>query len=153
MSESENPKVNRYLKDKAMDLIDHALGRPLFPLEKSYRNHFATEADGDLAKQFDASPFWRRSGRSDDMAFYSVTHEGREALAAHLKEVDPHKPYIVEFEGFSSIAPAKSRSAARYAYYLRVSDACHDLSFSDFQRRATVRSAPLSTNGGPNAKA
>lgn len=29
-------EVNRYLKDKAMDHIDHALGRPVDPMDETY---------------------------------------------------------------------------------------------------------------------
>lgn len=48
----KNPTVNRYLKDKAMDHIDHALGRPVDPLRESYRNHFYLCSDeGDLDGQ------------------------------------------------------------------------------------------------------
>lgn len=74
---TRNPRVNRYLKDKAMDHIDHALGRPVDPMGETYRNHFATGADGKDAKQFAASSNWEKVGQRDDMAFFAVTDAGR----------------------------------------------------------------------------
>ena len=80
-------QVNRYLKDKHFDRIDHALGRPVDPMVKSYRNHFAADAGSDLAAMFRASDHWRE-GRSDgDMAYFFVTDAGRAALRDHLGEV------------------------------------------------------------------
>ncbi|WP_319533384.1 hypothetical protein [uncultured Cohaesibacter sp.] len=35
-----NHSVNRSLDDKAMDAIDHALGRPVDPMSESYRNYY-----------------------------------------------------------------------------------------------------------------
>lgn len=128
-----NPSVNRYLKDKAMEYIDHALGRPVEPLAPTFRNHFATDATGQRAAEFLASPYWKPAGLTGDMAFFSVTEEGRRALAAHLKAIgDPHRPYAVTYEGTTSIVPAKSASAAKYALYLQISDCFCDLRFRDF---------------------
>ncbi|MCL8000024.1 hypothetical protein M8994_17445 [Brucella sp. 21LCYQ03] len=45
MNINDNPTVNRYLKVKALDLIDHGLGRPTFPLQETYRNYFAIVDD------------------------------------------------------------------------------------------------------------
>lgn len=135
-----NPSVNRYLKDKAMDHIDHALGRPVDPLGETFRNHFAVDKDSKTAAAFAASPQWKLNGRTVDMAFYSVTAQGRKALAEHLKEIgDPWKPYAVTFNGYTSIVSAKSSGNAKYQKYLDVSDVYCDLKFGDFARKATVR--------------
>lgn len=139
-----NPRVNRYLKDKAMDHIDHALGRPVDPMGETYRNHFATGADGKDAKQFTASPNWKKVGQRDDMAFFAVTDAGRKALADHLKKIgDPWKAYEVSFNGYTSIVSAKSSGNAKYQKYLDVSDCYSELKFVDFARQAKVRKAAV----------
>lgn len=126
----DNPKVNRHLEDKAMDHIDHALGRPVWPLRESYRNNFAIDDESDLAKVFDASPHWEKRGVNGAMAFFSVTQAGREALADHLKQqAKPARAFVVTFDGHSTIIPAKSPGAARYAYFLKISDVLPDLTF------------------------
>jgi hypothetical protein len=80
-STNENPSVNRYLKDKPMDRIDHALGRPIWPMRETYRNHYATDATGTLAIDFAFSAHWQQRGQSGDMAFFAVTLAGRKARA------------------------------------------------------------------------
>lgn len=138
----DNPTVNRWLADKAIDHIDHALGRPIYPLRDTYRNHFATEAAGALAAKFDASPHWTRGGRHGGMAFYSVTQAGRQALADYIaSQPDPWQPFLVAFDGHTSIVPERTRSKAKYAYYLIVSDCWSELTFGDFCKRSTVRRA------------
>ena len=62
-------KVNRYLKDKAMDRIDHALGRPLNPLAETFRNHFAVEAEDTFAAEMRTSPHWDGGDATGRMAF------------------------------------------------------------------------------------
>jgi len=138
---SENPTVNRCLSDKAFDRIDHAIGRPIFPLRDTFRNHFATP-DGKLVAHFEASPYWKKTARSGDMAFYSVTAEGRQALASHLESIAmPWRAFHASFDGVSSIVPERTRAKARYAYWLMISDCCPDLTFGDFCRRVSVRNA------------
>lgn len=141
---SENPSVNRWLKDKAMDHIDHALGRPVWPRRKTYRNHFSTDAGGPTAAAFESSPYWRKYGQHRDMAFFLVTSAGREALAAHLDGLDVgerHRAYEVTYEGQSRIVPAKSRSHARYSEYLTISDCFSELTFGEFIKHSSVRLA------------
>lgn len=138
MNVNDNPKVNRYLKDKAMDRIDHALGRPTFPLEETYRNHFATDADSNRAKEFSKSLYWRKTGQCDDMAFFAVTDLGRHALADYLKQLPDNKIFVVSYWQWSKIVTAKSRSAARYDVFCHVSDAS-DISFSEFLKVSSVR--------------
>lgn len=139
---NENPTVNRSLKDKAMDHIDHALGRPIFPLQESYRNYFATGANGNQFRASAASPNWKKTGQRDDMAFFSVTDLGRHALADHLKTLEkPWKAFVVSFDGYTKIVPAQSRSSAKYSWWLEISDCWSDLRFIDFAKHARVRAA------------
>lgn len=138
MNINDNPKVNRYLKDKALDLIDHALGRPTFPLDVTYRNYFAIGAESDLAKNFSESLNWRKSGQRDDMAYFAVTELGRHALADHLKQLPDNKIFVVSYWEWSKIVTAKSRSAARYDVYRDVNDA-YDIPFVDFLKASSVR--------------
>ncbi|RUU29709.1 hypothetical protein [Mesorhizobium sp. M6A.T.Ce.TU.016.01.1.1] len=139
---TENPTVNRYFADKHIDRIDHALGRPVWPLRETYRNHFATDANGEKAAEFDASPHWTKIGQRDDMAFYSVTDQGRAALADHIAcQPDAWQPFLISFDGFTRIVPERTRSKAKYAYYLIVSDAWSELTFGEFCKRASVRRA------------
>lgn len=141
---TDNPTVNRWLKDKAMDRIDHALGRPVWPLRESHRNHYATCIDSETAKDFDASPFWERIPASGTMAFYGVTDAGRQALANHLETLDVgerRRAYVVTYEGCSRVVPARSRAHARYAEYLTISDCFSELTFGEFIRNSSVRVA------------
>ncbi|MDE3874643.1 hypothetical protein ACVII0_002706 [Sinorhizobium meliloti] len=137
---TSNPRVNRYLKDKAMDHIDHALGRPVDPIGETYRNHFATDAGGKQAQQFAASPNWEKVRQRDDMAFFAVTDIGKWALIDHLKAIgDPWAPYAVTWEGHTVVIAAKSLGNAKYSTYLDVSDSYSELRFVDFVRAAKVR--------------
>lgn len=141
MTLAENPKVNRCLKDKAFDHIDHALGRPLWPLRDTYRNHFAVDADSAEARDFAASPHWRQSVAWGTMQFFAVTAEGRAALDAHVRDNCPMFGWEVLFGGFSRIVPAATASRARYAYYLAIADCLPDLSFGRFVQQTKVRKA------------
>ncbi|NTA10844.1 hypothetical protein [Agrobacterium tumefaciens] len=137
-------QVNRYLKDKAMDYIDHALGRPVDPLIESHRNHFAVDAGSKTAKEFDASPFWDRYGKAapGGMAFYRVNAEGRKALKRYLKEIgDKHRIYDVTYRGQTQSVVAVSAAKAKYSLWLDISDSFCDLTFGTFCRAATVRKA------------
>lgn len=137
---TSNPSVNRYLKDEAMDHIDHALGRPVDPMGETYRNHYAADKDGKIAASFEASPHWHLNGCTGRMAFYSVTDQGRKALVGHLKEIgDSWKPYDVSFNDFTTRVSAKSAGNAKYLKYLDISDCYPSLTFGRFAREATVR--------------
>lgn len=130
--------VNRYLKDKAMDHIDHALGRPVDPTVESYRNRFATD-DPDM---FADDPHWRLIGETNGMLFFAVTDAGRLALKAHLKAIgDKHREFTVHIKGYGDMLPraAKSHGAARYAAWLDFSDTRDDVSFGEFQKISSVR--------------
>lgn len=135
--------VNRSLADKHFDRIDHALGRPLDPRATSYRNHYAVTDDCPEVAEFRASPHWKESARCrafENMIFFHVTPEGREALTTHLREIgDPHRAFEVIFDGHLSTVVAKSSGEARYLAYLRVSDGWSDLTFLEFQKRSSVR--------------
>lgn len=138
MNINDNPTVNRYLKDKALDLIDHALGRPTLPLAETYRNHFATEAGSNRAKEFSKSLHWKKIGQNGDMAFFAVTDLGRHALSDHLKQLPDNKIFVVSYWQWSKIVTAKSRSAARYDVFCDVSDS-GDISFGEFLKVSSVR--------------
>jgi hypothetical protein len=137
----KNPAVDRYLKDKAMDRIDHALGRPLYPMAETYREYFAIHTDSGLAAEFRASPYWNEGGTAPGgMAYFHPSVEGRNALADHLKAIeDPHRGYLVSFDGHQSLVVARSRGNARYRHYLSVSGCFCDLTFRDFATRSSVR--------------
>ena len=136
---TENPRVNRYLKDKAFDHMDHALGRYFDPAGETHRNHFATEAGGELADEFNRSPFWALSGQQHGMAYYYVTEAGIAALKDHLAEHAPTTAFVVSFDGYSSTLVAATASAAKYKSWRCVSDVNSDLTFIEFCRSARVR--------------
>ncbi|MGY4222689.1 hypothetical protein ACVMIH_000050 [Bradyrhizobium sp. USDA 4503] len=129
--------VDRYLKDKAMDRIDHALGRPLDPTVESYRNCYAT--DGALADEMAASPFWAEGRRGQSMRYFFVTDEGRAALAQHLKDIgDQHRAFVVTYAGHPRTMIATTRDKARYSRFIEISDVMPDLTFIEFCKRASV---------------
>ncbi len=133
-------QVNRSLADKRMDNIDHALGRPLDPTAETYRNFYTTGAA--LADEMAASPFWIEGRRGKDMRCFSVTDEGRKALADHLREIgDRHRAYAVTFDGHEQSVIAVSAGKARYDYFLTIRDVIPDLRFKDYCRRTSVRRA------------
>lgn len=143
MINADNPSVNRYLLDKAMDNIDHALGRPVDSLRETRRNYFAVDDASPTAAAFRASPNWIfTAGVHGGMVIFSVTTAGREALRDHLREVgDKHRAYLVTFDGHSETIAAESHAKAKYTYWLRVSDVRPDLKFGAFCRAATARLA------------
>ena len=134
--------VNRYLKDKAMDRIDHALGRPVNPLAETYRDHFCTDLRNPEADEMAASPCWHMGRKLDGgMVYFHVTRHGRETLSKHLKDIgDKNRLFIVSYGGFDMPQVAETHSKARYRKWLDVSDAC-DISFKEFQASARVRLA------------
>lgn len=135
-------QVNRYLKDKAMDHIDHALGRPVDPLTGGHRNHYAADKGGEGAAAMEASPHWREvSGMAEDLRFFVVTDAGRKALSTHLQQIgDKHRLYSIEWDGLEMTQVGTSHGNARYLKWLSVSD-CRDISFKDFAKTARVRLA------------
>lgn len=131
-------QVNRYLNDKAMDRIDHALGRPVDVLGTTYRNFYAT--GGDLADEMAVSPYWAEGRRGNDMRYFAVTDDGRMALAAHLRDIgDKHRSFSIKFDGHTSTVVATTRNKARYSHFLDIRDVMPDLAFVDYCRRASVR--------------
>jgi len=135
-------QVNRCLKDKAFDHIDHALGRPVDPMAETYRNHFATDADSKEGKAFAASPYWDRHGSTEPgrMTFFFVNQAGREALKQHLKEIgDKHRLYDVSYLGQTQSIVAETAAKAKYSLWLDISDCFCDLTFATFTRQASVR--------------
>lgn len=140
---TDNPSVNRCLKDVSFDHIDHALGRPTWPMRESYRNYFATPADSDDARAFEASPHWQRGGTAPGgLTAYRVTPAGRVALERHLKALGTHNRFAVSFEGHERVVSAEAAGKARYSRWLDLVDCVPDLTFGEFQRRASVRAIP-----------
>lgn len=136
------PQINRSLADKAMDRIDHALGRPLNPLSESYRNRYAAPAGSREAEEMRGSPYWSEGATINrgTLTMFHVTPAGEDALSAHLREIgDPHRAYAVTFDGHTSIVAATSRTRARYRHWLDVSDSLSDLTFREYCRRTSVR--------------
>lgn len=138
-----NPPVNRSLKDKALDHIDHALGRPTWPLRESYRNYFATPINSRCGLAFDLSPHWQRGKTiQGDMVYFHVTQAGREALAAHLASIGADRVYAVSFDGHDERpVTALTRAKARYQRFLEIRDFLPDISFVEFVQRCHVRIA------------
>ncbi|MBS1164168.1 MAG: hypothetical protein H6R00_193 [Proteobacteria bacterium] len=135
---SENLRVDRYLENQEMDHIDHALGRPLDPLGETYRNYYATGS-----QRFDGNPHWTLVEVSKGgTRIYSVTDEGRQALAEYLKASgSKHRAFLVtvEIDGVVDERPvvAKDEAEACYGRYLDIIDALPDLTFDEFCRCAT----------------
>lgn len=135
-------QVNRYLEDKAMDHIDHALGRPVDPTAETYRNYFYVIGDTDLRREMTASPHWQGDGKGGDGEYFSVTDEGRATLAAHLKHIgDKHRLWIVFYAGYEMETVATTRGKARYSKWLDIRDTDDSLTFGRFQRNSKVRAA------------
>ncbi|RYG88573.1 MAG: hypothetical protein EON59_03990 [Alphaproteobacteria bacterium] len=135
-------EVNRYLEDKAMDHIDHALGRPVDPMQESYRNYFYVTGDTDLRRYMASSPHWQSSGVAGDGEYFAVTDDGRAALAVHLKAIgDKHRRWIVSYGGYDMPTVATTASKARYSKWLDISDVDDSLTFARFQRQSKVRAA------------
>lgn len=129
-------KVNRYLKDKAMDHIDHALGRPVDPMGETYREYFAASEP-----MFRDDPRWRLYAVSGGMFWYTPTQAGREALRDHLRQIgDKHRCFTIKVKGFpASVYVAESHGKARYKAYLNFSDAYEGTTFKDFCSTSSVR--------------
>lgn len=135
-------QVDRYLENKAMDHIDHALGRPVDPLAESYRNYFYVIGDTDLRRDMAASPHWRGDGKGGEGEYFFVTGAGRAALAAHLKAIgDKHRRWIVTYAGYEMEVIATTPAKARYRKWLAISDVNESLTFGEFQRNSKVKAA------------
>ena len=132
-------KVNRCLADKAMDVIDHALDRPLDPHAETYRNYYAAPAG--LAAEFARSPHWEVGSPMPGGLFPCVvTDDGRAALVDHLSAIgDRHRGYAISFGGHTTNIVGISASKARYSYFLDIRDCCPDLTFKDFCQRSKIK--------------
>ena len=127
--------VNRYLQDKAMDDIDHALGRPINPLKETYRDHYAAGIASPEAEAMRVSPHWREGVTNGTLTFFHVTDEGRKALSEHLKKIgDPHRLYSLKWHGHAITVVAPSRGRARYEGFLIVRNVYPDMKFTSFMR-------------------
>ncbi len=137
---TDNPPVSRCLEDKPLDHIDHALGRPTWPLRESYRNYFATAADSEYGRAFRASPHWEAGPvLPGGLTCFRVTPAGRSALDEHLKALGVHNRFAVTFAGQAHVVSAATAAKARYSRWLDLCDILPDLTFGTFQRRSSVR--------------
>lgn len=144
-----NPSINRFLEDRMMDSIDHALGRPIFPLQETYRNRYFIEPDCDEGRAMASSPFWREAGTNGgSLTCFEVTEDGRRALADHLKSIrDPWRLFEVTFEGAAETIAATSFANAKYRKWLEVSDSWSELTFGQFIAASRVRLASGVSHG------
>lgn len=135
-------QVNRYLKDKAMDWIDHALGRPVDPMAETFRDYFFVCGQGETRRHMAESSHWTADNPAKEDVYFYVTNAGREALAAHLKQIgDKHRLWTVSWRGYDMATVATTAAKARYSKWLDVSDSDDSLTFAKFQRESKVRLA------------
>jgi hypothetical protein len=142
---NRNPSINRGLKDQSFNQIDHALGRPLYPLRETNRNFFGT-SDDTLAASFIESGHWNDHGTRFEERVFSVNADGRAALAAHLKEIkDPHRGFFVSFDlngaRHEDFVVAKSAAAAKWDTVEALRDSCQNYRPQEFFKTARVQVA------------
>jgi hypothetical protein len=136
-------QINRSLKDKMFDRIDHALGRPVDPVSKTYRNFFSTDPNSEIGRMLEASGYWDLSyGLDGTVAGFCVNSFGREALKQHLSEVgDKHREYEIFLDDRKlGVNPsdepmaviAESASKAKAAAYREFSDIFSEVTFKEF---------------------
>lgn len=134
-------QVNRQIKDNpSLDDVDHALGRPYFPLGDTYRNHYATCCP-DQKAAMRASSWWDEGATRDEMTWFHVNDVGRAALNAELSDVETYGRLFEVSRGCvngCAYVMAKSRSAAKYAAFV---EADLDWSFMEFCEGLRVRLA------------
>lgn len=131
-------QVNRSLDDPKLDDVDHALGRPCDPFG-GYRNRYVIDSASEQADVMRASPWWREDGALNGMTWFSVTDEGRQALADHLESIRAprYREYWIHYKGKGGedSGPdaqfAESAAKAKYAAFLDVRD-CYDCTFREF---------------------
>jgi hypothetical protein len=112
-------------------LMHHALGCPEGRWIKPYRNYFAIEADSDTARRFMETGRWikNRLTVAGGLSLYSVTEDGIEEVFSWLDDRNKAKglrPYEVTSlranDHATRIVLARSRAAAKFAYYHEISD-------------------------------
>lgn len=132
-------ECNRYLENKEMDHIDHALGRPVDPIGETYRNYFYVTGDTELRRHMTHSRHWTCTGNIDGGAYFAVTDDGRIALADHLRLIgDKNRKWIVSYAGYEMETVATTAAKARYSKWLDISDTDDSLTFGEFQRASKV---------------
>lgn len=137
---SDLNQVQRCIEDPDMRRIYHALGRPLDPMQETYRNYFAECSGTALSAQMRASRHWDNGTTRGDLTYFRVTAAGRAALVAHLKATgDRWRRYVIRWNGFNMDICERTRGKAVYAAWLRVSDS-YDVTFGAFVRE--VRMVP-----------
>lgn len=116
------------ITEPAMDALLHALGYQEPTSER--RNRYVTDQADPAALELVAAGLFR-PGRemgilhADDRCFLA-TEAGKTAAAAEWKRRQDAKP---------KIAARTRRAKSRYRTWLRVADACPDLTFGDYLRR------------------
>lgn len=135
-----NHSVQRRIDDADMRRIYHALGRPLDPMQDTYRDYFAECAGTVLSGQMRASPYWCGGTTRGDLVYFHVTDAGREALAAYLKQTgDRWRRFVIRWQDFHIEICERTRGKAMYVAWLQVSDS-YSVSFGEFVRQARLAS-------------
>ena len=81
--------------DADFDDMHHALGRPKTAAAETYRNHYATEAGGDQARQFEALGWWdyvttiNKHTEAATLDIYQVNGAGVGQLQDRMKRLKP----------------------------------------------------------------
>lgn len=84
-AEITNPRVNRYLTHPGLDDVDHALGRPKYPLRETYRNYYAIDPDTNQAEEMLATGWWDKGQKiPGELQMFHVNAAGKRALALYL---------------------------------------------------------------------
>jgi hypothetical protein len=124
--------------DDDFDDMHHALGRPDGAWVVPTRNYFVCAVAGPQAERFAVlGHYWQRGGliNGGSDAVFFVTPEGQRQLMAWLelrRRAKGERPFVVTCPGWSTkTIVAKSRSAAKYARFLDISD-LWDGSYRDF---------------------
>ena len=133
-----NHSVNRRIDDPDMLRIYHALGRPLDPMQDTYRDYFAENAGTVLADKMRASRHWDGGTTRGDLVYFHVTAAGREALAAYLKTTgDRWRRFVIRWQNFPIEICERTRGKAMYAAWLQVRD-CYSVTFGEFVSQARL---------------
>lgn len=124
--------------DEDFDDMHHALGRPDGPWVEPSRNYYVCGVSSPQAERFAIlGHYWLLSGliNRDTDAVFRVTPEGQRQVMAWLalrRLSKGERPFLVMCPGWTTkTIVAKSRSAAKYARYLEISD-LWDGSYRDF---------------------
>jgi len=113
---------NVIIRDKHFQEMHHALGCP-WPDEvmgETYRNYFACDPESSTADRMRASTHWSGGSTKFESSCFHVSDVGRKALKRFMDEhVDTPARFAITYRHHdgTTIVPARTRSAARYAAY------------------------------------